>query len=251
MGSLPLNHADVRYLHSQRVGLVINMCREHAGPSGYEMYSMRQVHLPTADFGEPAYEDVLRAVGSIRDHLLSHAAVTRGSKGDAEGNAEGHGVCDAEDGNKVFIHCKGMYVCVYICVCIYECMYVCVLNCNHSIARCVGGRGRAVTVTLCWLLYYHMVMLKDSGFTVTKGMEIIKRGRSCAVSAVGKYKVVGRFLEYCTAQAQAQAKPGQASVVAGSAVDSTDGVGAVPAVRRGSISPGVRRSPRKTVRKKA
>ena len=63
--------------------------------------------------------------------------------------------------------------------------------------HCIGGRGRAVTITLCWLLYYHIVILRDTEFTVSKGMDIIKRGRSCAVAAVGKYKVVSKCFDYC------------------------------------------------------
>ena len=159
MGSMPLA-IDAKYLkHEKNIGLVVNMCREYAGPlKEYSELGITQLHLPTPDVCEPDYYDMLLGVNTIIEHIEKHRqrsgiltaaqAVLDDAASDAVSTAqEVTATVNCTDNktdnttvtgttkttattttaqapavtSRVFIHCK-------------------------------AGRGRAATMTLCYLL---------------------------------------------------------------------------------------------------
>lgn len=138
---------DVETLANNHVVAVVNICRESAGPlQFYERKGISQLRIPTPDFAEPKYDDVIRAVKFIHNSLRKSV--------DAKEVDEKEPVRL----DRVFIHCK-------------------------------GGRGRAITVALCYLLYKH----RSKRLSPTEAMDIIIAKRSVAVYSVVKYKVVQKF----------------------------------------------------------
>jgi atypical dual specificity phosphatase len=83
-GSVPLRESDVEALVIQeRIGAVVNMCREwnvHHQSGLYSRLGVEQLHLPTIDFDAPALEDLKKGVAFIRRH--------------------------AQEGKTVYVHCK-------------------------------------------------------------------------------------------------------------------------------------------------
>jgi len=183
VGSMPLE-TDAKYLHNkQNIGLVVNMCREYAGPlSEYEQLGIRQIHLPTPDVCEPQYESVLKGVREIILFLDEKEKNKIPKKQEDEGGWEMVGSKGKPDGttptddtsasqsnertientevikrNKVFIHCK-------------------------------AGRGRAATVALCYLIATSEMQPKDA-------MRLIKQHRSVVEPGILRSKVVLKFIK--------------------------------------------------------
>jgi protein-tyrosine phosphatase len=157
--------------------MVINLCREYCGLSEFGGRGITQLRIPTADFTEPSFEHLLLACrvieatvdgsnldstyfGRVRT-LVDHTPTASISCPIRTAPT----VTTARRARRVFIHCK-------------------------------GGRGRAVTTALCWLLYDNIWLCGRADYTVAKAMETIKSRRSTAVTAVAQYAVVAQFHNY-------------------------------------------------------
>jgi atypical dual specificity phosphatase len=80
MGAFPFPR-DVPRLAAAGVRGVVNTCRESAGPLlAYQAAGIRQLHIPTIDFHPPVFDDILRAIEFIDDHVAR--------------------------GERVYVHCK-------------------------------------------------------------------------------------------------------------------------------------------------
>lgn len=178
MGSMPLN-VDVKYLKNvENVGLVVNMCREYAGPvDEYAKLGILQVRLPTPDVCEPSYMDILRGVHDILEFLgksnslnsdpqskcdqplsTSAGAVSSNEDKIKDTTEQDQNATKAEDSTKktVFIHCK-------------------------------AGRGRAAAMTLCYLLATTELPLNEA-------MRSILEARSVVEPYVKNFRVVRKFM---------------------------------------------------------
>ncbi len=94
------------------IGAVVNMCRETCGPQkAYEKAGIIQYRSHTPDINEPAYSDVLDAVGFIRTFIRSQEAKQQKSRGAQAAPTNG-------SKKKVLIHCKagrGRSACIALC----------------------------------------------------------------------------------------------------------------------------------------
>jgi protein-tyrosine phosphatase len=81
--------SDIKFLKSQNVCGVVNLCYEYPGPSAalYSEHQIRQLHLPTLDIHEPTLDHMKKAVSWIDQQLLHFTST--------------------EDRPVIFIHCKG------------------------------------------------------------------------------------------------------------------------------------------------
>ena len=80
MGAMPLAR-HIPDLHALGVRAVVNMCDEYAGPeAAYRNADIDHLRLPTIDFTAPSFDDVVRGVRFIEDHVRR--------------------------GNQVYVHCK-------------------------------------------------------------------------------------------------------------------------------------------------
>jgi atypical dual specificity phosphatase len=69
MGAFPFAR-DVPRLAAAGVRGVVNTCREYAGPlAAYSAAGIRQLHIPTIDFHAPLFDDIVRAVDFMDDHV--------------------------------------------------------------------------------------------------------------------------------------------------------------------------------------
>jgi len=165
IGSLPL-HADVPFLAKKRVGAVVSMCREWRGPQeAYAQHNMLYFACPTADNCEPSYNALLNAVRFMRLFKQSHhnhGGSRNSSKTKKRVSEDDHGDDDDEDDDysnnnkRIFVHCK-------------------------------GGRARAVTCALCFLI--------SEGMAPEEAFELIKAKRRIAEASVLRFRVVARFVK--------------------------------------------------------
>jgi atypical dual specificity phosphatase len=187
MGSMPLP-IDAKYLkHEKNIGLVVNMCREYAGPlKEYSELGITQLHLPTPDVCEPDYCDMLLGVNTIIEHIEKHRQSSDSSAAAEEllGAEPGDDVSSTQDlttsatstdssipttttttttqtapavTSRVFIHCK-------------------------------AGRGRAATLTLCYLLATTRLSPKEA-------IKHILSRRHVVEPSVQNFKVVQKFVQ--------------------------------------------------------
>ena len=193
MGSVPLGYRDATLLHTSHFHGVVNMCREYNECAHYyQLLNIQQCHCPTPDFVEPQMSDILKAIRFIvrlqqqQQHVNgneSKAGAVVGTEVDIlvdivdtevdidvdvevdttiEHNTDTDTDPDPKPSRKrVYIHCK-------------------------------GGRGRAVTIATCYLLYKHR---HNPTYTIPYVIDLIKHRRSCASVAVGRYKVVHAFVD--------------------------------------------------------
>lgn len=153
------------------------MCREYNDCEPiYAQYDILQCYCPTPDFVEPSIQNVVKAIRFILYMQTKQAPeicdekteivteTVKESNSSTSKSKELHLELHQEKSNKqkrVYIHCK-------------------------------GGRGRAVTIATCYLLYKHR---NNPIYTIPYVIEVIKQKRSCASVAVAKYKVVHLFNE--------------------------------------------------------
>jgi len=105
---------DVPALHDLGVRAVVNTCEEYGGPvEAYSSRGIEQHRVPTVDFTPPSLDSVRSAVGFMKRH--------------------------ADDGNRIYVHCK-------------------------------AGRGRSATVVLCWLMAH-------AGLTPEEGQRLLLEKR--------------------------------------------------------------------------
>lgn len=171
MGSMPLA-IDAKYLKEvKNIGLVVNMCKEYAGPvEEYTKHNIVQIRLPTPDVCEPSYSDILRGVYEIIEFLrkssekntadiVSTSTDEQSSPDDPVNGGGSSGQANEVTVNtqKVFIHCK-------------------------------AGRGRAATLTLCYIL-------ATTDLPLNEAMKNILEERSVVEPSVKNFKVVRKFLD--------------------------------------------------------
>jgi len=165
VGSLPLNVCDIEFLTGQGVTLVVNLCREYQGLAEYHDHGVSHLYLPTPDFTEPSLEHVELACLVIQTHLKLGNTTDNLTNVNISGTATlsvASPKSKSRQQPRVFIHCK-------------------------------GGRGRAVTTALCWLLWYKIHIQGTRSYSIADAMTTIKARRSTAVSAVANYTVVRLF----------------------------------------------------------
>jgi len=105
LGAMPFK-SDVRKLSDIGVGAVVNTCEEYPGPmEKYDKFGITQLRVPTVDFTHPSLDSVERAVTFMEEQ--------------------------AEDGHKIYVHCK-------------------------------AGRARSATVVLCWLIKREQMTAKQA-----------------------------------------------------------------------------------------
>lgn len=192
MGSVPLGYRDATLLHTSHFHGVVNMCREYNECAHYyQLLNIQQCHCPTPDFVEPQMSDILKAIRFIVRLQQQQQQQRHGNGNESKAGAVVGtevdilvDIVDTEVGvdvemdttiehntdpdpdpkpsrKRVYIHCK-------------------------------GGRGRAVTIATCYLLYKHR---HNPTYTIPYVIDLIKHRRSCASVAVGRYKVVHAFVD--------------------------------------------------------
>ena len=173
MGSMPLD-VDVKYLQEERnIGLVVNMCREYAGPlKEYSKHDITQLHLPTPDVCEPDYYHILQGVHTIIEFIEAHreksaateAAMTEIVTTQPGAPSNETAVPEVTKAphvtRRVFIHCK-------------------------------AGRGRAATMTLCYLL-------ATTQLTPEQALKHILQRRHVVEPSVQNFRVVQKFVQRLT-----------------------------------------------------
>jgi atypical dual specificity phosphatase len=147
----------VEYLKSRNVCGVINLCYEYSGPlSEYSQHQIQHLHLPTLDVHDPTLAHMKQAVDFINTLLLPSGAEEREEVDESSiPLAHNASALEKQPGKKViFIHCK-------------------------------GGRGRAVTTCMCYLL--------SRGFSIQQSFDQIKSCRPVASEGVLYSTVLKEF----------------------------------------------------------
>lgn len=177
MGSMPLA-TDAKYLKEvKNIGFVVNMCREYDGPvEEYAKLNILQLRLPTPDVCEPNYTDILRGVHEILNFLRENSnqpdAASTSNDGDQPSkessliSASEGSDCNspANQSTSEVVTSKGVFI------------------------HCKAGRGRAATMTLCYLLATTDLHINDV-------MRNILEARSVVEPSVKNFRVVRKFLQ--------------------------------------------------------
>ena len=119
-------------LQQLNVGLIINMCYEFNGLKDYNHFNITQHHVPTPDFAQPNYYDILKSIQYIRLYHKNNP------------------------NKKIFIHCK-------------------------------GGRSRAVTMTLSYLI--------TNGMNEQIAMKLIKNKRNVAEIHILEFQCIKKLID--------------------------------------------------------
>ena len=150
IGSLPFSN-DVEYMKNNGVVAVVNMCREYAGPEAeYSKVNIIQHRCETPDICEPEFGKILAAISFIRGVKKRRETKRRLFSATSGRRVEPFP-------QRVFIHCK-------------------------------GGRARAVTMVLCYML------VESRGKVSAEDLASrIKSRHSSAEVGVAAFKVVARL----------------------------------------------------------
>ena len=187
MGSMPLP-VDAKYLSEiKSIGLVVNMCREYPGPLvEYASYGIRQVHLPTPDVCEPSYLDVLRGVHEIAEFLSAFQDQKSEELDKAVQGADGELETKADSSQTV---CESSATATAPTTTIVPTTTTTTTTTNRGVfIHCKAGRGRAATLTLCYLLASTQLHPADA-------MRLIRSHRAVVEPSVRHYHVVRRFIQ--------------------------------------------------------
>lgn len=137
------------------------MCLEYSGLIElYNQYGIKQLHLPTLDIHEPTVNEMKLAIQFINDILSQNNKDNRVNDNHSIDNTSSNSstsITTSKESNSnpiVLIHCK-------------------------------GGRGRAVTTCLCYLI--------SEGYSIKDGFNLIKSHRNVASEAVMYSYVVKSF----------------------------------------------------------
>lgn len=195
MGSMPLA-VDAKYLREKKnIGLVVNMCREYNGPlQEYSLLGITQLHLPTPDVCEPDYHNILLGVHTIIEHIEAHRLTTEDNK--VIGNHPTSFQTDAtaqvpsiNPANKnLSTDNSQVTTTITTAPSTSSDTPVAPAVTNRVFIHCKAGRGRAATMTLCYLL-------ATTHLTPQEAMKHISKRRHVVEPSVQHFKVVQKFVQ--------------------------------------------------------
>mgnify|MGYP003386642393 CR=1 FL=1 len=216
MGSVPLGYRDATLLHTSHFHGVVNMCREYNECAHYyQLLNIQQCHCPTPDFVEPQMSDILKAIRFIVRLQQQQQQQRHGNGNESKAGAVVGtevdilvDIVDTEVDVDVDVAVVGTEVDILVDIVDTEVGVDVEMDTTieHNTdpdpdpkpsrkrvyIHCKGGRGRAVTIATCYLLYKHR---HNPTYTIPYVIDLIKHRRSCASVAVGRYKVVHAFVD--------------------------------------------------------